>query len=115
MLLLLLTGQVPHLDERVQLLVSPNSQLQVPGSDTLHLHGRKKGNAVSGLLRGRAVLCQQRCRGGVVRTFRSLEALPASSSTSAVRYSAVQDRSRVRQCAIEVAQQRAPGERSAGS
>jgi hypothetical protein len=71
----------------------------VTGGDTLHLRGNNKINAVSGLL-GRAVFCQQRCRGGIARTFRSLEALPASSSTSAVRYSAVQGRSRVRQGAI---------------
>jgi hypothetical protein len=82
---------MPHLDQRVQLLVTADGQLQMAGGDTLHLRGgREGGGAVfrGGPGGGGSRRNRGGCGGRATRTLRSLEALPASSSTSAVRYSA---------------------------
>ena len=78
-----------HLDEGVQLLVTANGELQVARRDTLHLRAAGRVQCPR--------LCARRARrpgfkataaAAGPRALRSLEALPASSSTSAVRYSA---------------------------
>ena len=81
-----------YLDERVQLLVTTDGKLQMPGRDTLHLQAT--GEPISGqrslltLQPANNMCCQLSQKRRWRRAFRSLEALPASSSTSAVRYSA---------------------------
>ena len=71
------------LDQGVQLLVSSDGQLVIVTSLTPELIRITMSNIE--LSRLSSVTC--RCLGVILLTFRSLEALPANSRTSAVRYS----------------------------
>ena len=94
-----------RLDKGVQLLITTDGELQMTRRNTLHLWGSSvawsgqpgsrwqlmaKGTQAQadGRNHGRARGGWQGSDAAAARTLRSLEALPASSSTSAVRYSA---------------------------
>lgn len=75
------TSEAAHLDERVQLLITTNSKLQMARRNTLDLYIDSARCIQLEPLNAEIIAV------GPIFTFKSLEALPASSSTSAVRYS----------------------------
>ena len=73
-----------YLDQSIELLISADGQLEMSRCNTLHLlHNRQKLRLLENSARIEGVMSLDR-----LGTLRSFEAFPASSRTSAVRYSA---------------------------